>query len=320
MMLTGLVFPSFDNLVVLAIIAFVGTINPSAGDIGMLVPVEHAMLARGVSDKRRTHAFARYSLIGALATAGGALAAATPDLLVPWGIDRLVAFKGLFYFYAALGSVAMMLYWKLPHAKTDPTLLNPIPLGPSRGIVYKLAALFSLDAFAGGFAVQSLLALWLFERFDISLSEAGLFFFWSNTLSAFSFPVAAWLSQRIGLVNTMVFTHIPSSLCLILAAFASDLTCRARPFADTRGSVSNGCTHAHILRDGRGNSGRTHRSCERHRCAAESGFLSQSSLGRTAPREFLFRVAACALWSAQDCLRSGAPGIVSSHQAPGGTP
>ena len=100
---------------------------------------------------------------------------------------------------------------------------KPAALGPSRGIVYKLAALFSLDAFAGGFVVQSLLALWLFERFDLSLAAASLFFFWSGLLAAFSFPVAAWLSRRIGLINTMVFTHIPSSLCLILAAFAPNL-------------------------------------------------------------------------------------------------
>ena len=97
------------------------------------------------------------------------------------------------------------------------------PLGPSRGVVYKLAALFSLDAFAGGFVVQSLLALWLFERFDMSLSAASLFFFWSSTLSAFSYPVAAWLAKRIGLINTMVYTHIPSSIFLILAAFAPNL-------------------------------------------------------------------------------------------------
>ena len=96
-------------------------------------------------------------------------------------------------------------------------------LGPSRNIVIRLAALFSLDAFAGGFVVQSLLALWLFEKFNLSLSEAGVFFFWSGLLSAFSFPVAAWLSRHIGLVNTMVFTHIPSSIALMLAAFAPTL-------------------------------------------------------------------------------------------------
>jgi MFS family permease len=97
------------------------------------------------------------------------------------------------------------------------------PLGPSRGVVYKLAALFSLDAFAGGFVVQSLLALWLFESFDLSVSTASVFFFWSSTLSAFSYPIAARLAKHIGLVNTMVFTHIPSSIFLILAAFSSDL-------------------------------------------------------------------------------------------------
>jgi MFS family permease len=90
-------------------------------------------------------------------------------------------------------------------------------------VVYKLAALFSLDAFAGGFVVQSLLALWLFERFDLSLSAAAVFFFWASTLSAFSYPVAAWIARRIGLVNTMVYTHIPSSVFLIMAAFATDL-------------------------------------------------------------------------------------------------
>jgi MFS family permease len=96
-------------------------------------------------------------------------------------------------------------------------------LGPSRSVVYRLAALFSLDAFAGGFVVQSLLALWLFERFDLSLASAGVFFFWSGMLSAFSFPVAAWLSRRVGLINTMVFTHIPSSIALMLAAVAPTL-------------------------------------------------------------------------------------------------
>src|SRR5258705_7180283 len=97
------------------------------------------------------------------------------------------------------------------------------PLGPSRGIVYKLAALFSIDSFAGGFVVQSLLALWLFERFELSLIAASQFFFCAGLLAAFSFPVAAWIGSRIGLVNTMVFTHIPSSLCLIAAAFAPTL-------------------------------------------------------------------------------------------------
>jgi MFS family permease len=117
-----------------------------------------------------------------------------------------------------------MLYACLPPAHTRETPVQRSALGPSRGGVYKLAALFSLDAFAGGITEQSLMALWLFERFDLSLAAASGFFFWANLLAAFSYPVAARLGRRFGLVNTMVFTHIPSSVCLILAAFSASLT------------------------------------------------------------------------------------------------
>jgi len=151
------------------------------------------------------------------------LAAATPDVLAPIGLDQLAGIKAMFMLYALLGLVGGLIYARIPprHAAPDPQATAA--LGPSRHVVYKLAALFSLDAFAGGFVVQSLLALWLFERFDMSLAAAGLFFFWSGVLSAFSFPVSAWLSRRIGLVHTMVFTHIPSSVCLMLAAMAPTL-------------------------------------------------------------------------------------------------
>jgi MFS family permease len=223
MMASGFLFPNAQHIVLVAAIAFFGTMNPSTGDLGMLVPLEHAMIARSVEDRERTAAFARYSLIGALATAAGALAAATPDFLGTVGIDRLTALKLLFYSYAGLGGVIALLYTQLPHAEMKAQ--GPqTALGPSRGIVYKLAALFSIDAFAGGFAVQSLIALWLFERFDLSLTATSVFFFWANVLAAFSYPVAARLAKRFGLVNTMVFTHIPSSLCLIVAAFVPNLT------------------------------------------------------------------------------------------------
>jgi len=218
MAFTGLAFTNFEHIAFVAAVAFVGTINPD-GYLGVLVPLEHAMLARGASDQERTRTFARYSLIGALSMAIGSLAAATPDYLIALGADKIWAFKWMFFAYAALGLVSAALYGRLPHVQAEDKRPSA-PLGPSRGVVYKLSALFSLDAFAGGFAVQSLLALWLFERFNLSLSAASLFFFWSTTLSAFSYPVAAWLATRIGLVNTMVFTHIPSSVFLILAAFS----------------------------------------------------------------------------------------------------
>jgi MFS family permease len=222
MVATGLAFPAFENIVFIAVVGFVGTVNPSAGDIGVFIPLEHAMVARGVADRERTAAFARYSLIGALAAAAGALAAALPDLLASAGIGRIAAFRLMFYAYALLGVVGALLYRQLPRSQLGEAR-HSAPLGPSRAVVYRLAALFSLDAFAGGFIVQSLLALWLFQRFDLSLSAAGTFFFWSSVLSAFSYPVAARLARRVGLVNTMVFTHIPSSICLILAAFAPNL-------------------------------------------------------------------------------------------------
>jgi MFS family permease len=222
MICTGIAFPSFQHIAFVIVVAFFGTMNPSTGELGVLVPIEHAMLAQSVPDSERTSTFARYSLIGALSMAAGALAASAPDWLEHFGISQTSGFKLMFYAYAALGLVSAAFYRKLPHAHIE-NAKPSAPLGPSRGIVYKLAALFSVDAFAGGFVVQSLLALWLFQRFDLSLTAASLFFFWSATLSAFSYPVAAWLAKRIGLINTMVFTHIPSSIFLILAAFSPNL-------------------------------------------------------------------------------------------------
>ena len=222
MVATGVAFAFVHDYALLAVVAFAGTVNPSAGSVSVFVPLEHAILSREAADSERTKMFARYSLIGAMAGACGALAAAAPDFVSAIGLAQIDAIKAMFVLYALLGVVGGLTYSRIP---PRPQLKGqrPAALGPSRHIVYKLAALFSLDAFAGGFVVQSLLALWLFERFDLSLSAAGLFFFWSGVLAAFSFPVAAWLSRHIGLVNTMVFTHIPSSLCLILAAIAPTL-------------------------------------------------------------------------------------------------
>jgi MFS family permease len=224
MVLTGAALPAFEPFALIALVAFFGTINPSSGDIGLLVPLEHASLAQGVAHHKRTATFARYSLIGAFATAGGSLAAALPQLLLGTGLDEVSAIRLMFVGYALLGLCAAGLYALIPRQPAAMAKSAPAVLGRSRSIVFKLAALFSLDAFAGGFVVQSLLALWLFERFELSLVQASVFFFWSNFLAAFSYPVAAWLGRKIGLINTMVFTHIPSSLCLVAAAFAPNLT------------------------------------------------------------------------------------------------
>ena len=223
MIATGVMFAVVGDYALLVLVAFAGTINPSSGSVSVFVPLEHAVLTRAVSDGERTRMFSHYSLVGALASAFGGLAAATPDLMKMVGVGQLPAIKAMFVLYALLGVIGACIYSRIPIRPPPLAQRSTAVLGPSRHIVYKLAALFSLDAFAGGFVVQSLLALWLFERFELPLSSAGVFFFWSGVLSAFSFPVAARLSRRIGLINTMVFTHIPASVCLILAAISPTL-------------------------------------------------------------------------------------------------
>ena len=222
MIATGLAFAAADAYAIIVVIAFAGTINPSAGNVSIFVPLEHAVLARSVTAAQRTAMFARYGLIGAIAAAAGSLAAANPEFMATIGISQLTALKLMFVFYALLGAAGALTYARLPPEPPLPQA-SAGALGPSRGIVYRLAALFSVDAFAGGFAVQSLMALWLFDKFGLSLAAAGIFFFWAGLLSAFSYPVAAWLARRIGLINTMVWTHIPSSVCLILAAIVPDM-------------------------------------------------------------------------------------------------
>jgi MFS family permease len=221
---TGLTMPNAHHIALILLIAFIGTMNPATGDMGVLVPIEHTLLAREAADGERTKVFARYSLIGAIATSGGALAAATPDLLRALGIAAVPALQAMLYLYAALGLAGVACYRALPRAEHGEAKPPAAPLRESKRVVFRLAALFSVDAFAGGFVVQSLVALWLFERFGLSLSAASTFFFGASVLAAFSFPAAAWLARRIGLINTMVYTHLPSSLCLIAAAFAPNLT------------------------------------------------------------------------------------------------
>ena len=221
---TGAGFAGATDFWPLLLIAFVGTLNPSSGDVSVFLPLEHARLAEAAQGEARTALFARYSLAGALFAALGALAAVVPDWLVANAdLPRLTALRLMFAGYGAVGVVVWLLYRHLP-VPHEEMHAQPTPLGPSRAIVVRLAALFSLDAFAGGLVVNSLLALWLFQRFDLSLAAAGMFFFWAGLLTAASQLAAPWVAQRIGLINTMVFTHIPANICLILAALAPSLT------------------------------------------------------------------------------------------------
>ncbi|MGH8633187.1 MAG: MFS transporter, partial [Burkholderiales bacterium] len=201
----------------LFVVAFIGTLNPSAGDVSAFLPLEHALLARATRAPTRTALFARYSWIGAFVGALGAQAAGLPDLLAAaHGVSVKEAMQGMFLLYAGFGLACFALYRRLSPALDARHEEKSVPLGKSKRIVYTLSALFSLDAFAGGFAVQSLLALWLYQRFGLSLTETGAIFFWTGILAAFSHLVSARVAERIGLVNTMVFTHLPSNVFLIL--------------------------------------------------------------------------------------------------------
>jgi MFS family permease len=243
MVATGLGFAGFQGFWPLALVAFVGTLNPSSGDVSVFLPLEHARLARAAGDgAARTALFARYSLAGWLSAAIGALASSWPAWWTSHGGSMLAGIRAMFVLYAAIGLVVAWLYRRL--GATDAASAasaaarlsaasagSPVSapaveaqaLGPSRAIVVKLAALFCIDSFAGGLLVNSLLALWLFQRFDLSLASAGRFFFVAGLLTTASQLLAPPLARRIGLVNTMVFTHIPASLFLIAAALAPSL-------------------------------------------------------------------------------------------------
>jgi MFS family permease len=221
---TGAAFAGLSSLWPLLIVAFIGTLNPSSGDVSVFLPLEQARLAEAATPDARTALFARYGLAGSLSAAFGALAAAIPGWLGRHtGLSFLDGMRLMFLVYALTGMALWVLYARLPEPHPQ-SMSTAAPLGPSRQIVIRLAMLFSVDAFAGGLVVNALLSLWLMQRFGMSPGAAGQFFFWAGLLTTASQLAAVPLARRIGLLNTMVFTHIPSSAFLIAAAFAPSLS------------------------------------------------------------------------------------------------
>lgn len=222
---TGLALTGASGFWPMLIVALVGTLSPTGGDVSVFLPLEHSMLSRSVDDRHRTDAFARYSLAGTLAAAAGALAAGLPTLLpARTGFTEGEVIQAMFLGYAGLAGLSALVYRGLPRepaSRQGPETTSA--LGPSRRRVLVLAALFSLDAFGGGFVVQSLVALWLYQRFNLPVSTAGSIFFVTGVLTAFSYLVASRLANRFGLLRTMVFTHLPSSLCLLALPFCATL-------------------------------------------------------------------------------------------------
>jgi MFS family permease len=221
---TGLSFAALTDFWPLLVIAFVGTLNPSGGGVSVFLPLEHAVISRLSKDSERTAVFARYSLVGSLVAALGALFAGFPELLTAQlGISVKGALQAMFAAYSMLAVAAAGIYATLPKDAASDAPQARSTLTESKPMVYKLAALFSLDAFAGGLVLDSMVVLWLFEKFQLSTAVAGTIFFWAGVLASFSFLVAVRIARRIGLVNTMVFTHLPSSVFLILVPFMPTL-------------------------------------------------------------------------------------------------
>jgi hypothetical protein len=227
MIATGVAFGTVRWFWALLAVAAIGTLNPSSGDVSVFLPTEQALLPATTPAHQRTALYGRYSFVGFSLAALGSLAAGVPEVLArATSLSRLDAFAGAFFVYALAGVVVLLTYRRLTTdvapsntgGNTEGHTDASVALGPSRRLVYRLAAVFSLDSFGGGFVVQSLLALWLFRRFGLSLASAGAIFFWAGLLSGASALLADPLARRIGLIRTMAFTHLPANGLLVAAA------------------------------------------------------------------------------------------------------
>ena len=224
MIATGVGFAATTEFWPLLLIAVVGTMNPTSGDASIFVPLEQTVLTETIEPRRRTALFARYSVIGSCATALGVLTAAFPDFAAAWtGCSRSAAMQLMFGLYAVLGLVAFLLYRPLSPAIEIADKTPQAPLGPSKKLVHGMAALFGMDSSGTGFLVQSLLPLWLYQAFQVSVTTTATILLWSGVCSAVSYLVAVPIAERIGLINTMVFTHLPSNILLVLIPFAPNL-------------------------------------------------------------------------------------------------
>jgi MFS family permease len=249
MLLGGLVFALTNDFLLLLLAATVGVLSPSGNEVGPFLAIEQAALAQTIDDRHRTHVFAWFHLTGAFATAAGALTCGVGvQTLEKIALTPLQCFRVVLFAYAVAGVVLAILFTRLssaaeakqqgaaskeekPSQHRIASSLNPHPsslrsrwgLHQSLGVVLKLSGLFALDAFAGGFVLQSIMAYWFYVRFQADPATLGGIFFGANLLSGFSALAAARIARRIGLVNTMVFTHIPSNVFLLLVPFMPNL-------------------------------------------------------------------------------------------------
>ncbi|HQR30856.1 MAG TPA: MFS transporter, partial [Anaeromyxobacteraceae bacterium] len=227
MVLAGVLFAATTSFWLLLLAATIGIISPAGNEVGPFLAIEQAALSQAVPSGSRTTVFAWYTLAGSFATALGSLAGGLlSQFLQGRGATALEANRAVVLGYAALGAVLVILFTRLsPAAEAPPSgrrarrpsFLEPgLGLHGSRKVVFRLSSLFALDAFAGGFVVQSFVAFWFHSRFGADEAMLGAIFFGANLLAGVSALSAGWLARRIGLVNTMVFTHLPSNVLLLL--------------------------------------------------------------------------------------------------------
>jgi MFS family permease len=220
MIASGVALALSQNFALLLMFAVLGTLSPSGQEIGAFQSLEQAALSETLADVTQTQPYAWYNVVGSLAGALGAfLAGVVPAGLERIGWSSLEAQRSLVWSFAATGIILVVLFALLSkaiEAKTIPAASKPVGLNKSRGIVLRLSVLFGIDALAGGLVVQSLVAYWFNQRFGIGLDILGPIFFGTNLLSALSYLAAAKIARRFGLLNTMVFTHLPSNILLAL--------------------------------------------------------------------------------------------------------
>jgi MFS family permease len=230
MLLAGTLFAFTSSLPLLLIAAIIGVISPSGYEVGPFLAVEQAALSQVVPDKQRTRVFAWYNLVGSFATALGALVGGgLSGILQKASATPLNSYRAILLGYAAIGVLLALLFASLSSAvevsRPDGSinLQTRFGLHRSRRVVLKLCSLFGLDAFAGGFVIQSIVAYWFHVRFGVNPATLGGIFFGANILAGISALAAAWVASRVGLVNTMVFTHLPSNILLLLVPLMPNL-------------------------------------------------------------------------------------------------
>jgi MFS family permease len=223
MTLVGCVFAVTGNFVVLLCVATIGVLSPSDKEVGPFLSIEQAALAQTIPDDRRIAVFAWYNLVGSLTAAFGALAGGfAAHQFLQMGMTGAATYRPLVLAYGGVGLALAIGFTRLSEAAESPNRNAPRPesswlgLHRSRGVVLRLSALFALDAFGGGFIIQSIVAYWLYIRFQLDPAVLGSIFFVANLLAAASALAAAALARRFGLINTMVFTHLPSNILLLL--------------------------------------------------------------------------------------------------------